>query len=91
MDINVDLLRWYIHFSIKSLQVMFSKLKICSTSDQLKNYINQLLENLKIEKKEYKNLKKQDIIRKFEKRKEIIQKLKEAREGFTIHLSKQTK
>ena len=56
MDINVDLLRWYIHFSIKSLQVMFSKLKICSTSDQLKNYINQLLENLKIEKKEYKNL-----------------------------------
>ena len=29
MEISVDLLQWYIHFSIKSLQVVLSKGKIC--------------------------------------------------------------
>ena len=53
MDINVNILQWFIHFLIKRLQVVLLKVKICRTKNCLKNYTNQLLENLKNEKYTY--------------------------------------
>ena len=53
MDINVDLLQWSINFVIKRLLVVVLKRKMCQTSilqTYLKNYINQLIKNLKNEK-----------------------------------------
>ena len=48
MDINADLLQWFIDFLIKSIMVVV--LKLFQTSYQLINYTSQLLENLKNEK-----------------------------------------
>ena len=51
MDIKEVLLQWFKNFLIKSpLLVMVLKMKICQTKNYLKNYKNQLLENLKSEK-----------------------------------------
>ena len=51
MDINVDLFQWFINFLIKSLLlVVVLKVNLCQTKNKLKNYTNQLLENLKNEK-----------------------------------------
>ena len=50
MDIKEALLQWFINILIKSFQVVMLKVKLCQTSNQVKNYTNQLLENLKNEK-----------------------------------------
>ena len=50
MDINMDLRQWSIHFLIKQYPVEQSKMKLCLMENQLKNYKNQLLENLKTQK-----------------------------------------
>ena len=47
MDINVKLLQRFINLLIKKLLVVLLKMKICQTKNQDKNYINQLLEDLK--------------------------------------------
>ena len=47
MDINVKLLQRFINLLIKKLLVVLLKMKICQTKNQHKNYINQLLEDLK--------------------------------------------
>ena len=54
MGINVHLFQWSIDFLIKRLLVAVLKMKICQTKSYLKNYTNQLLENLRKEK--YTNL-----------------------------------
>ena len=46
MDINEDLLQWFINCLIKSIQVVV----LFKTEDYLKNYTSQLLENPKNEK-----------------------------------------
>ena len=50
MDINLDLLQWFINFLIKRLQAEQLKTKIFLIKNQLKNYANQLLKNSKKEK-----------------------------------------
>ena len=50
MGINVHLFQWSINFLIKRLLVAVLKLKIRQTKSYLKNYRNQLLENLRKEK-----------------------------------------
>ena len=72
MDINLDLLQWFINFLIKRLQVEQLKTKIFLIKNQLKNYANQLLKNSKKEKDNQKYLDEElhiPIIRKFKKRK----------------------
>ena len=69
MDINADLLQWFTQFLIKSLllralgqrtslhKIKFGgrllKVKLFQTNNQLKNYTNQLLKNLKSKKYTY--------------------------------------
>ena len=50
MDINVDLLQWFIRFLIKRLQMFLLNIKSLKIRNQLKNDTDQLLENLKNEK-----------------------------------------
>ena len=50
MDINVDLLQWSVNFLIKNLLLVVLKMRIFQATNKLKNYTNQLLKNLKIEK-----------------------------------------
>ena len=72
MDINLDLLQWFINFLIKRLQAEQLKTKIFLIKNQLKNYANQLLKNSKKEKYNQKYLEEElhiPIIRKFKKRK----------------------
>ena len=72
MDINLDLLQWFINFLIKRLQAEQLKTKIFLIKNQLKNYANQLLKNSKKEKYNQKYLDEElhiPIIRKFKKRK----------------------
>ena len=72
MDINLDLLQWFINFLIKRLQAEQLKTKIFLIKNQLKNYANQLLKNSKKEKYNQKYLDEElhiPIIRKFIKRK----------------------
>ena len=45
MDVNVDLLKWFLNFSIKKLLIVVLKMKI-SIKNQQKNYTNELLANL---------------------------------------------
>ena len=40
MDINVDLLQWFIIFLIKNLQMVLLKRKLCKMKNYLKNYTN---------------------------------------------------
>ena len=47
MDINRVLLQWFINFLTKKLLAAVLKMKILLAMNQRKNYINQLLENLK--------------------------------------------
>ena len=47
MDIKEVLLLWFINFLIKNPEVVVLKLKLNRMSNQLKNYANQLLKNLK--------------------------------------------
>ena len=47
MDIKEILLLWFINFLIKNPEVVVLKLKLNKMSNQLKNYANQLLKNLK--------------------------------------------
>ena len=49
MDIKVDLLQWFINLLLKNLLVVVLKIKIF-LKNRLKNYTNQLLENLVKEK-----------------------------------------
>ena len=72
MDINLDLLQWFINFLIKRLQAEQLKTKMFLIKNQLKNYANQLLKNSKKEKYNQKYLDEElhiPIIRKFKKRK----------------------
>ena len=46
----MDLLQWSIGFLINKLQVEVLKMRIFQTKNWLKNYTNQLLENLRNEK-----------------------------------------
>ena len=72
MDINLDLLQWFINFLRKRLQAEQLKTKIFLIKNQLKNYANQLLKNSKKEKYNQKYLDEElhiPIIRKFKKRK----------------------
>ena len=72
MDINLDLLQWFINFLIKRLQAEQLKTKIFLIKNQLKNYANQLLKNSKKERYNQKYLDEElhiPIIRKFKKRK----------------------
>ena len=46
----MDLLQWSIGFLINKLQVEVLKMRIFQTKHWLKNYTNQLLENLRNEK-----------------------------------------
>ena len=58
MNINANLLHWFIKFSIKSLlclhinllPVVLLKVKLCQSKNFLKNYTNQILENTKSQK-----------------------------------------
>ena len=50
MNIKEVSLQLFINLSIKSLEEMLFKVKLCQTNNLLKNYTNQLLENLKNEK-----------------------------------------
>ena len=50
MDINVDLLQWSVNFLIKKLLLVVLKMRIFQATNKLKNYTNQLLKKLKIEK-----------------------------------------
>ena len=45
-EIIVDLLQWFTNFLIKTLQVVILKVKQSKTKNHLKNYTNQLLENV---------------------------------------------
>ena len=45
-EIIVDLLQWFTNFLIKTLQVVILKVKLSKTKNHLKNYTNQLLENV---------------------------------------------
>ena len=54
MDIRQALLLWFINVLIKSLQVVV--LNLCKINNCLKNFINQLLENLK-KRKVYSSFK----------------------------------
>ena len=47
MDINADLIQWSTKFLIKKLLVVVLKMRIFQTKNELKNYTNKLLENLK--------------------------------------------
>ena len=72
MDINLDLLQWFINFLIKRLQAEQLKTKIFLIKNELKNYSNQLLKNSKKEKYNQEYLAEElhiPIIRKFKKRK----------------------
>ena len=40
MDINADLLQWFIIFLIKNLQMVLLKRKLCKMKNYLKNYTN---------------------------------------------------
>ena len=57
MDINVDLLQWFINFLIKKSsggtvknEIIFDEMKLFLIKNYQKNYTNQLLENLRKEK-----------------------------------------
>ena len=46
MDINVDLFQWFRTFLIKELLVEQLQMKLYPIKNKLKNYTNQLLQNL---------------------------------------------
>ena len=57
MDVNVDLLQWFINFLIKKSsggtvknEIIFDEMKLFLIKNYQKNYTNQLLENLRKEK-----------------------------------------
>ena len=57
MDINVDLLQWFINFLIKKSsggtvknEIILDEMKLFLIKNYQKNYTNQLLENLRKEK-----------------------------------------
>ena len=57
MDINVDLLQWFINFLMKKSsggtvknEIIFGEMKLFLIKNYQKNYTNQLLEKLRKEK-----------------------------------------
>ena len=49
IDINLELLQWFINVLTKSLLVALLKVQFCQTNIQLKNHTNQSLQTLKNE------------------------------------------